>query len=114
VDRNDNINMLVSVNQNDVIQGFGCYGRQEFSRNVYGLFMAATNTEFRGQGVGLALISTRLEAIQEEAQIGDLVMVTTKRPVAFMKLGFSSRPVSDDTFVMERSVFMPDLGLQSK
>ena len=112
VDRNDNINMLVDVSNDGVVRGFGCYGRQEFSRNVYGLFMAATNTEFRGQGVGSVLINTRLQTIQEDAQIGDLVMVTTKRPAVFMKIGFSSRPVGEDTFVMERGVFTPDdLGL---
>lgn len=78
---------IVAVKEDGEIIGVAGWGRLEFASRTWGLFLSSVNREYRGQGVGTALVRERLRLIEEEAQKGR-VLVSTKQRKRFEKLGF--------------------------
>lgn len=78
---------IVAVKEDGEIIGVAGWGRLEFASRTWGLFLSSVNREYRGQGVGTALVRERLRLIEEQARKGR-VLVSTKHRKRFEKLGF--------------------------
>lgn len=78
---------IVAVKEDGKIIGVAGWGKLEFASRTWGLFLSSVNREYRGRGVGTALVRERLRLIEEEARKGR-VLVSTKHRKRFEKLGF--------------------------
>ena len=61
----------------------------EFASRTWGLFLSSVNREYRGQGVGTALVREHLRRIGEQTQ-QSRVLVSTRYRKRFEKLRFRS------------------------
>lgn len=80
---------IVAAKDDGVIVGVGGWGKLDFASRTWGLFLSSVNREYRGQGVGTALVRERLRRIEEETSCGR-VLVSTRHRKRFEKLGFRS------------------------
>jgi len=80
---------LVAVKEDGEIIGVAGWGKLEFASRTWGLFLSSVHRDYRGQGVGTALVRERLRRIEEETQKGR-VLVSTRHRKRFEKLGFRS------------------------
>ena len=80
---------IVAVKEDGEIIGVAGWGKLEFASRTWGLFLSSVSRDYRGQGVGTALVRERLRRIEEETQKGR-VLVSTKHRKRFEKLGFRS------------------------
>jgi len=78
---------LVAVKEDGAIMGVAGWGKLEFASRTWGLFLSSVSREYRGRGVGTALVRERLRRIEEETQKGR-VLVSTRHRKRFEKLGF--------------------------
>ncbi len=80
---------IVAIKGNEKIIGVAGWGKLEFASRTWGLFLSSVNREYRGKGVGTALVRERLRRIEEETDKGR-ILVSTKHRKRFEKLGFRS------------------------
>jgi predicted N-acetyltransferase YhbS len=80
---------LVAVNDDGKIIGVAGWGKLEIASRTWGLFLSSVHRDYRGQGVGTALVRERLRRIEEETQKGR-ILVSTRHRKRFEKLGFRS------------------------
>lgn len=69
--------------------GVAGWGRLEFASRTWGLFLSSVSRDYRGQGVGTAMVRERLRRIEEETREGR-ILVSTRHRKRFERLGFRS------------------------
>ncbi|MDS4026423.1 MAG: GNAT family N-acetyltransferase [Candidatus Contendobacter sp.] len=80
---------IVAVKDDGKIIGVAGWGKLEFASRTWGLFLSSVCRDYRGQGVGTALVRERLRRIGQETRKGR-ILVSTKHRKRFEKLGFRS------------------------
>ncbi len=80
---------LVAVKEDGELIGVAGWGKLEFASRTWGLFLSSVRRDYRGQGVGTALVRERLRCIEQATQKGR-ILVSTKHRKRFEKLGFRS------------------------
>ena len=80
---------IVAVKEDGELIGVAGWGKLEFASRTWGLFLSSVSRDYRGQGVGTALVQERLRRIKQETQKGR-ILVSTKHRKRFEKLGFRS------------------------
>ena len=80
---------VVAVKHDGELVGVAGWGRIEIATATWGLFLSSVNREYRGKGLGTALVVERLGRISEEADRGR-VLVSTGHRKRFERFGFRS------------------------
>lgn len=100
---NSKSSFIIAIIDDEVV-GVGGYEKVRFASDTWVLFLLAVDEKHRNQGIGTALIKKRIAIIERNNHYGR-ILVSTKHPKRFEKLGFITidiDTVNNTTLMLKR------------